>query len=106
MPQFSSEELIDIATVVLQAAGAPPKNACTVAQLLTEANQTGHDSHGLIRLPQYLQAVESGSMVPDAEVTIPRENPITAVVAGNWGFGQVTMTKAVDIALEKAGKTS
>jgi uncharacterized oxidoreductase len=105
MPQFSADELINVAAAVLEAAGAPANNARTVAQLLTEANQTGHDSHGVIRLPQYLQAVDNGDMVPDAEVTIPRENPITAVVDGNWGFGQVTMTRAVDLGLEKARKS-
>lgn len=105
MPQFSAEELITAAATSLQAAGAPPENARIVAQLLTEANQTGHDSHGVIRLPQYLQAIDAGDMIPDAELTIPLENPITAVVDGNWGFGQVTMTRAVDMGLDKARKS-
>ncbi len=105
MPQFSADELIDATTIALRAADAPPENARVVAQLLTEANQTGHDSHGVIRLPQYLQAVDDGNLVPDAEITIPQENPITAVVDGNWGFGQVTMTRAVEVGLEKAAKS-
>ncbi|MCZ6635816.1 MAG: Ldh family oxidoreductase, partial [bacterium] len=104
MPHFSADELIQASTKVFTGAGTPPENARLVAGLLAEANSTGHDSHGLIRVPQYLSAIEAGDIVPDAEVEILRETSITAIVDGHWGFGQVTMSRATDVALDKAGQ--
>ena len=104
MPSVTSDELIETISKILVGAGTSPDNARLVAELLAEANSTGHDSHGLIRIPQYLDAVEKEDIVPNAAVEIVQENPMTATVDGHWGFGQVTMTKAVDIGLDKAKK--
>lgn len=104
MPSFTSDELIDTISKILVGAGTSAHNAKLVAGLLAEANSTGHDSHGLIRIPQYLDSVEKEDIVPNAAVEIVQENPMTATVDGHWGFGQVTMTKAVDIGLDKAKK--
>ena len=105
MPTFTPNELIQHATAVLVAAGTPADKAGLVAGLLVEANGAGHDSHGVIRLPQYLATVEKKEIVPDAEVKIVRETPIMAVVEGNWGFGQVTMSRATELGLDKARQT-
>ena len=102
MPTFSSEQLVRIATDVFVGAGTSPENARIVAEILVDANCTGHDSHGMIRIPQYLGSVEKGQLVTDAEVEIIQDNPLTAIVDGNWGFGQVTMTRAVEVGLGKA----
>ncbi len=103
MPNFTAEQLARVSTDILVGAGTSPENAKLVAELLAEANSTGHDSHGLIRIPQYLDSVEKGDIVTNAEVEILMENPLTAIVDGHWGFGQVTMNRAVQIALKKAG---
>ena len=105
MPTFTPNELIEHATAVLVAAGTPEDKAGLVAGLLVEANEAGHDSHGVIRLPQYLAAVEKKEIVPDAEVEIVRQTGIMAVVEGNWGFGQVTMSRATQLGLDKARQT-
>ncbi len=105
MPNFTEAEIVTAAAKVILAAGASSENALLVARLLAEANATGHDSHGIIRIPQYLDSVEKGDVVTDAEVTTTQETPITAIVDGNWGFGQVTMSRAVDIGLAKARKS-
>ena len=102
MPTFTHDEIITHATTILTAAGTPSDKARLVAELLADANSAGHDSHGVIRLPQYLDSTSKGELVPDADVVVVRENPITATVDGNWGFGQVTMMRAVELGLEKA----
>ena len=51
MPQFTADELVRTAADIFTAAGASPENARIVAELLADANSTGHDSHGLIRIP-------------------------------------------------------
>jgi uncharacterized oxidoreductase len=105
MPSFTEAEITEATSRILEGAGTSEKNAHLVAKLLAEANATGHDSHGVIRIPQYLDAVEKGDIVPNAEVEIAVENLVTAIVDGDWGFGQVTMSRAVDVGLEKARKS-
>lgn len=104
MPVFSTEQIVKASTEIFIAAGTSTDNARIVAELLAEANSTGHDSHGIIRIPQYLTAVEKGEIVTDAEVEILQENPVTATVDGQWGFGQVTMSRAVEVGMDKAEK--
>ena len=102
MPNFTEEQLTQTMTKILEAVGTSAANARLVAELLAEANSTGHDSHGLIRIPQYLTSVENGEVVADAEVEVLQENMLTPIVDGHWGFGQVTMHRAVEVGLEKA----
>jgi len=106
MPRFTVNQLASISTKIFASAGAPIAEAETVGRLLANANLVGHDSHGVIRIPQYLQFIESGNLTPGAPIEIIRETPATAVINGNWGFGQVIATNAMEIAIEKARKTS
>ncbi len=105
MPTFTVDQLAAIGTQIFEAAGAPAEEAQTVARLLSNANLVGHDSHGVIRIPQYLQFIENGDLTPGAPIELVRETPATAVVNGNWGFGQVITSKAMEIAIEKAKAT-
>jgi len=105
MPTFTKEKIVDVCTAIIKAAGMSHDNAQRIADLLADANSTGHDSHGIIRIPQYLAAIESNDILPNAEVKVVRENPLTAIVDGNWGFGQITMSRAVEIGLEKASNS-
>jgi uncharacterized oxidoreductase len=53
------------------------------------ANLRGHDSHGVMRVGQYLNQCGNGEIVPGAELTILRELPSILAADGHWGFGQV-----------------
>jgi uncharacterized oxidoreductase len=105
MPNFTEEQLTQTMTKILAAVGLSQKDARQVAQLLAEANSMGHDSHGIIRIPQYLELIEKGEIVADAEVEVLQESMLTPIVDGHWGFGQVTMNRAVEVGLEKAGQS-
>ena len=103
MPVLSIEHLRQVGAAIFAAAGAPPKAAEVVAKLLADANAVGHDSHGVIRIPQYISTIERGEIVPHAEVEIVRQTAAAAVLDGHWGFGQVVMNQAVEMGLERAG---
>ncbi|MBU7004736.1 MAG: Ldh family oxidoreductase, partial [Theionarchaea archaeon] len=64
------------------------------------------DSHGILRLPQYLEEMGRGLIRPGHEPSIIGETPSTATVDGHWGFGQVNARWATELAIEKARKTS
>ena len=63
----------------------------------------GHDSHGIIRIPQYLGAIDNGDVELHGEVEVVRDTPIAAVIEGHRCFGQVVMMKALELAVDKAG---
>ena len=54
MPTLHAPTLLDFATRLFAAAGVPEADASVVAQNLVGANLRGHDSHGVLRIPQYV----------------------------------------------------
>ena len=105
MPVFTPASLIETSTAIFAATGMRPGPAHIVAELLVEANLVGHDSHGVIRIPQYLGQIEAGDMVPDAAIELVHEAPTLAVLDAHWGFGQVAMSRGVELGLAKARAT-
>lgn len=91
-----------LAQQIFTAAGTPPDLAAHVARHLVKANLSGHDSHGVIRIPAYLRSIEDGRLVADARPEVVKELPGTAVVDARRGFGQVAASFALDVAIEKA----
>ena len=82
--------------------GAAADEAAEVAGHLTEASLTGHDSHGVLRAPWYVEKIQAGELVPGAPVTVVEDSPTTAVVDGGWGFGQPASRRAMTLAIAKA----
>ena len=62
----------------------------------------GHDSHGVIRIPEYLGFVADGSIVVDAPLAVERTGPTTAVVDCGHGFGAVGAERAIREGIEIA----
>ncbi len=104
MPHVTADHLTEIARALLIAAGTPESEANTISGLSVAANLAGHDSHGIILIPTYIDRVKVGHIVPGAPWTIVEETPTTTVVDGNWGFGYVVTKKAMELTIEKAGK--
>jgi uncharacterized oxidoreductase len=104
MPTFTAEVLTAFARALFQAGGLPAAEAATVANSLVGANLRGHDSHGLIRITQYLKAVRDGQLKPGAPISVLRETPALLALDGGWGFGQVQAHKLLDRLIDKAKK--
>jgi uncharacterized oxidoreductase len=102
MPTFRADQLHTIARRVLEGAGVKPDDAEVVATELTDANLVGHDSHGVMRLVQYVDYIDQGFVKPDAEVALCADRGAWAIFDGNFHFGQVTATKALAHSFEKA----
>ena len=77
---------------------APAEEAATVADHLVTASLMGYDTHGVIRIPQYVGGVKRGVIVPGAPVRIEKETDTTAVVDG----GEISVSKTKCIAGEIA----
>ncbi|GAA4396447.1 Ldh family oxidoreductase [Tsukamurella soli] len=102
--RYPREELQALAAESLAAVGAPPDEAEFVAATLVSADARGIHSHGLLRLPLYVESVEAGGIVAGASLRWAREVGATAVLDGGSGFGQVIMQAAVDKARDLAGR--
>jgi LDH2 family malate/lactate/ureidoglycolate dehydrogenase len=97
-----AEQLRSMTETIFQAAGSTPAIAAAVAEALVLANLSGHDSHGVIRIPAYVDAVKGGRLDADAEPSIVRSKATTVLVDGKNGFGQVAARFATDQAVAKA----
>jgi uncharacterized oxidoreductase len=102
MPIIQAEPLKHFVQQLFKACGAPLEEAEIVADHLVSANLAGVDSHGVIRITQYVQEIRDGAMVPGAPVKVSKETATTAVVDGGWNFGQVAAQRSVECAIDKA----
>ncbi|MGE3822216.1 MAG: Ldh family oxidoreductase [Isosphaeraceae bacterium] len=102
MPTFSASLLSDFVTAIFQDSGVPEAEARTVAVSLVGSNLRGHDSHGVMRVPQYVGFVKDGIYKPGVELKVEQETPAVVVCDGQWGFGQVQSHRLLDLILPKA----
>src|ERR1700710_3222792 len=98
------QNLINFVAEVFAHSDSSPEEARRIATYLTTANLTGHDSHGVIRVPVYVRWKKMGSVVPDQTVEIVVDTPSLAVVDGKFGYGQTVTPQAVRIGIEKCKK--
>jgi uncharacterized oxidoreductase len=83
-------------------AGAAPDIARAAGEGLVAANLAGHDSHGVVRVPRYLENIGKGWLDPTAKMSVVRENGAVVVVDGNRGFGQYVGREAMDLGIATA----
>jgi LDH2 family malate/lactate/ureidoglycolate dehydrogenase len=102
MPTLAPAQLESFAAQLLVAGGAPAEEASLVAASLVDANLKGYDSHGVMRVPYYVQAIKDGEVVPGEQLTILEEGPSRVVADGNWGFGQVQAMRLIKLLAAKA----
>ena len=102
MPLISAENLCHIGCGIFQAAGTPKAPAKELVDALVEANLTGHDSHGVQYIPDYVEGIERSWIDPAAEPHTARSEYSTAVVDGGWGFGHITARYAGEVAVDLA----
>lgn len=104
MTVLTADQWQKIGEAIFKAAGASEVNAKIVTESLVDSNLAGHDSHGVIRINQYIRYIENGYLNPAATPEIVKETPSTSLVDGKWTFGQVGAQMAMRNAIEKAKK--
>ena len=90
-----------VAAVFLRA-GCSHAEARRIGQRLTGANLRGHDSHGIIRTPRYVEWIADGVVFPDRSITVEQRTEVLAIVDGNQGFGQTVGEQTVDVGITMA----
>jgi LDH2 family malate/lactate/ureidoglycolate dehydrogenase len=100
--RFQPEALTTLGTKIFAALGAPDDIARIVAGSLVDANLTGHDSHGVLRIPQYAQRIRDGLVRPAVRPKLIEGRQAVGMVSGEWGFGQLAGRLAMAEAVRRA----
>ncbi len=93
---YQPHTVTEAGVALFSAAGARRDQACMTVESLVTSSLMGHDSHGVMRIPDYLGFVDDGSIVKDAEVIVEQTGPTTAVVDCGQGFGPVGAERAIN----------
>ena len=75
MPTLTAASLEDFATRLLTAGGMTAIEALVTANSLVGANMRGYDSHGVMRIPYYVQSLSDGEIVSQATLQLTDEGP-------------------------------
>ncbi len=101
MPRVAYESLLEFATALLRAGGVRGEEASLVAQSLVEANLCGHDSHGVMRIPYYLDELARGNVQSGVELELFHDEPEAISADAHWGLGQVQARRLMDLLIRR-----
>lgn len=102
---YRTESVSRVGVALFTAAGASIDDARATVESLVTSSLMGHDSHGVIRIPEYLGFVAAGSIVVDAPLAVERTGPSTAVVDCGRGFGAVGADRAIRVGIDIVRET-
>ncbi len=102
MPTIAAPTLEKLTRDIFTARNVSDDDAAWIATLLVRANLRGHDSHGVIRIPQYVEAIKRGTLNPRPKTRLVVDTPTIAVLDGDGGFGQVVARQGIALAIERA----
>jgi LDH2 family malate/lactate/ureidoglycolate dehydrogenase len=100
--RVAAEDLRTLVSGIFAARGVREPDAGAVADALVWANLRGIDSHGVSRVPRYLELFDKGESAPDAVPTVERPRAAIAIVDAHAAPGPVAMNRAVAEAISGA----
>ena len=96
------ERLVGFIESTLMALGMAPGHARTVASLMAEADARGADTHGVFRLPAYVRRIRAGGINLAPNIRVLTDRAGSALLDGDNAIGHLVMSRAADLAVEKA----
>jgi len=99
VPQDSLHRMVK---EIFAAAGCSVEHAGVVADVLLWANLRGVDSHGVVRVPRYIEMFKSGEAKARPEIKIDRPRLAALVVDADSAPGPVALQSAMTAAIEAA----
>src|SRR5580698_3280449 len=105
MMRVPARAVTSLLTDSFVAAGLPDADAARCAELMTEADLTGAEGHGILRLPQYVRRLKARGFNAHPNITVTKSAPATALVDGDNGMGHLVMSRAASEAIAIAKET-
>jgi len=87
---------------IFRAVGCDAAEAGRIATHLVGANLAGHDSHGVARVPRYVEWCEAGYVLKGQSADIVTDGGCFALLDGKFGFGQTVAPQAVELGIARA----
>jgi LDH2 family malate/lactate/ureidoglycolate dehydrogenase len=100
--RFRADDLRALVAGIFAARGVRDTDAAAVADALVWANLRGIDSHGVSRVPRYLELFDKGESDPAAVPAVHRPRAAVAIVDAHAAPGPVAMNRAADEAVAGA----
>ena len=104
MTLLSAETLENFARDLLTAGGFAPEHAETTARVLIWANARGADSHGVLRIPRYVEMIGEGKIDPVAIPAMVRSQGAVSILEASRAPGASAMIAAMAEAVAMAGR--
>jgi ureidoglycolate dehydrogenase (NAD+) len=101
-PTLSAEDLAKFASDIFIARGFSETHAAQIAEVLVWADLRGAPSHGVQRIPRYVEIIDAGEMNPQPAVRVEKEMPAAVLIEADRAPGQVSMRLAAAEAARKA----
>ena len=98
----AADQLRKFIASAFEACGMPAHHAARMGELMAEADIGGQDGHGVFRLPMYIKRIQAGGMDIDPDIKVISERTATALLDGGNGPGHLVMSRAAELAVEKA----
>ncbi len=102
MTLFRAQDLQTYAAALLAGGGFSPAHAEQTARVLVWANARGAESHGVLRIPRYVEMVEQGKIDPVAVPHVQKNEGAVSILEAARAPGAASMLAAMDEAVEIA----
>ena len=99
------DKLNELCNDAFQKFGFNAEEAKIISDVLLMSDRYGIESHGMQRMYRYYKSIQKGMIKVDAKPEVVFETPVSAVIEGNDGMGQVIGHKAMEMAIQKAKTT-
>jgi LDH2 family malate/lactate/ureidoglycolate dehydrogenase len=103
MKHCSKDALVEFGIQFLKTKGVEEKNAGIIAEIAVKTQAMGIHTHGLVIFPYFNQNIPE-LINPTAEPEVVKESGATAVIDGNFGFAQLALSLAKEVAVAKASQ--
>jgi LDH2 family malate/lactate/ureidoglycolate dehydrogenase len=100
--RIAPADLREFGARVLASLGVPDEDGALVADSLVQADLWGHQSHGVLRLPWYVDRLRTGAMTARTEPAVLSDTGPLVLLDGRDGIGQVLTEHARRLAVERA----
>jgi len=102
VPNIAFESLSSFAISLLSAGGATEEEAAVIGPSLATANLRGYSSHGVMRIPFYLDMLKQGDIKSGVELDVISDTPSSLATDANWGFGRLQAGRLLSKLVDKA----
>jgi len=101
---ISHEKIEAFCTEMLMKVGMPKEDAAWYAYTIAKTNLRGMDSHGILRIPNYLNRIKCGAINATPNMEVTQIAPAVTMVDANNAAGCISSKKAMECAIENAEK--